>query len=93
MKTIPLNTSNVSILRNYDQNHGTDISNMLEMVDNQLSALYEQAEKLLEPQKEAFLKHLYFISTLQRQISAKITSELFLAIDNLLYEIEEQQAS
>lgn len=93
MKNIQFNPSGIEFLRNYDINNGTDIINMNEMIEDQLSIMLQIAEKLPEPHKSELLRHIYFTFTLHGQLKKQINSKLFSSIEDLIFEIEEQKAS
>ncbi len=77
----------IAILQSCTQNVGTDISNLFEMMDQQLFIAVERSEELPEAEKMDILKSLWFMETILRQIRTKVNNQLFWAIDNVVYEL------
>ena len=80
----------IEILQECTQTQGTDISNIFEMIDQQLYYAMEKAEELPETEKMDMLKSFWFMDTLLRQVRDKVNGQLFWAINNILYEFKKE---
>lgn len=86
-------TEELAILTSCTQTGSTDISNLFEMLDQQLALAIEDADALPEDQKVIILKHIWFMDTMLRQIRTKVNDNFFWAVGNVVFELNKEIAS
>lgn len=86
-------TEELDILTSCTQTGSTDISNLFEMLDQQLALAIEDADALPEDQKVIILKHIWFMDTMLRQIRTKVNDNFFWAVGNVVFELNKEIAS
>lgn len=83
----------IEILQGYELSEGMKITNLFEMLDEQISIGIDKTEMLPEDKKkDDILKTLYHMDVLLRIITDKVDDKLFWAIDNVIFELTEKRA-
>lgn len=95
MKHVAFNsvTEEISILENYTQTEGIFITNILEILEDQVSLGIEKAQMLPDKERNDLLKTLFHMDTLLKIITTKVDDKLFWAIDNVLFEFNKEDGA
>lgn len=83
----------IAILECFGQSEGVTITNLLEMLDEQISIGIEKTEMLPEDRRQDdIMKTLFRMDTLLKIITDKVDGKLFWAIDNVVFELTKKDA-
>ena len=78
----------INVLKGYDQSIGLDIHNMLDIAEHKLNKLCT----ITDPENEShdlILQEVFPIITMVRQVRNLTPDALFLAIENIIFKLEE----
>jgi len=81
----------IDFLKSYDQSEGYDITNLFRIMKKQIGDTLERLELLKVDMNDIAYENLWQMGTILKIVGDKVTDELFLNIDNLVYALENNE--